>query len=81
MEVVMDHILYGLDSSVILSYVYIIQYNFYYNNISKIQPFRHITLFLICILSFMLFIIQYKNQFLIHNLNIKIWPLNIWQMI
>ena len=81
MEVVMDHILYGLDSSVILSYVYIIQYNFYYNNISKIQPFRHITLFLICILSFMLFIIQYKNQFLIHNLNIKIWSLNIWQMI
>ena len=81
MEVVMDHILYGLDSSVILSYVYIIQYNFYYNNISKIQPFRHITLFLICVLSFMLFIIQYKNQFLIHNLNIKIWPLNIWQMI
>ena len=68
----MDHILYGLDSSVILSYVYIIQYNFYYNNISKIQPFRHITLFLICVLSFMLFIIQYKNQFLIHNLNIKI---------
>ena len=68
----MDHILYGLDSSVILSYVYIIQYNFYYNNISKIQSFRHITLFLICILSFMLFIIQYKNQFLIHNLNIKI---------